>query len=156
MDGEHCPVSPSDSQNSCDQIPVGDIIGGSDVVVVNNSNNNHKRKNSPLNHEDTDGDALSPRKQMHHGNTTNNNDVTFVLMDDDGGGPGDDLGSDDVVDPDDVQDMTEVSGRERLWAFECSTRWHKYFVNNKALTAICSGGLMWTVSSDMIELQNGL
>jgi hypothetical protein len=77
-------------------------------------------------------------------------------MDDDGGGPGDDLGSDDVVDPDDVQDMTEVSGRERLWAFECSTRWHKYFVNNKALTAICSGGLMWTVSSDMIELQNGL
>jgi len=90
-------------------------------VVVNNGNNNHKMKHSPLSHEDTDGDALSPRKQMHHGNTTNNNDVTFVLMDDDGGGPGDDLGSDDVVDPDDVQDMTEVRGRFSLWAFEFST-----------------------------------
>jgi hypothetical protein len=112
MDDEHCPVSPTDSQNSCDQIPVSDIIGGSDVVVSNGSN--HKRKTSPLDHEDTDGDALSPRKQMHHGNNTNNNDVTFVLMDDDGGGPGDELGSDDVVDPDDVQDMTEVSGRLRL------------------------------------------
>ncbi|XP_069676113.1 transcription factor AP-2-epsilon isoform X4 [Periplaneta americana] len=105
---EHCPDSPADSQTSCDQIPVGDIIGGNDVVVNNNgNNNNHKRKASPLNHEDTDGDALSPRKQMHHGSNTNNNDVSFVLIDEDGGGPGDDLGSDDVVDPDDVQDMSE-------------------------------------------------
>ncbi|PSN54257.1 hypothetical protein C0J52_08622 [Blattella germanica] len=104
---DHCPTSPTDSQTSCDQIPVGDIIGGNDVVVNNNGNNNLKRKASPLNHEDTDGDALSPRKQMHHGNNTNNNDVSFVLIDDDGGGPGDDLGSEDVVDPDDVQDLTE-------------------------------------------------
>jgi hypothetical protein len=117
MDDDHCPVSPADSQNSCDQIPVGDIIGGNDVVVVNNSNINHKRKSSPLDHEDTDGDALSPRKQMHHGNNTNNNDVTFVLMDDDGAGPGDELGSDDVVDPDDVQDMTEVRRTVRLVRF---------------------------------------
>jgi hypothetical protein len=105
----HCPTSPTDSQTSCDQIPVGDIIGGTDVVVNNAGTNSHKTKNSPLNHEDTDGDALSPRKQMHHGNNTNNNDVSFVLMDDDGGGPPDDLGSDDVVDPNDEQDMTEVS-----------------------------------------------
>jgi hypothetical protein len=70
---------------------------------------------------------------MHHGNTTNNNDVTFVLIDDDGGGPGDDLGSDDVVDPDDVQDMTEVSGSVRLWAFEFSTCWRKYLVNIRCL-----------------------
>jgi hypothetical protein len=106
---DHCPTSPTDSQTSCDQIPVGDIIGGNDVVVNNAGTNSHKSKSSPLNHEDTDGDALSPRKQMHHGNNTNNNDVSFVLMDDDGGGPPDDLGSDDVVDPNDEQDMAEVS-----------------------------------------------
>jgi hypothetical protein len=118
---EHCPASPADSQTSCDQIPVGDIIGGNDVVVNSNSGNSHKIKTSPLNHEDTDGDALSPRKQMHHGNNTNNNDVSFVLMDDDGGGPGDDLGSDDVVDPDDVQDMTEVSTPCRLGVLKFET-----------------------------------
>jgi hypothetical protein len=33
------------------------------------------------------------------------------LIDDDGGGAGDDLGSDDVVDSDDVQNLTEVSDR---------------------------------------------
>jgi hypothetical protein len=48
---------------------------------------------------------------MHHGSNTNNNDVAFVLIDDDGGGPGDDLGSDDVVDPDDVQNLTEVGDK---------------------------------------------
>jgi hypothetical protein len=77
-------------------------------------------------------------------------------MDDDGGGPGDDLGSDDVVDPDDVQDLTEVSWRVRLWAFEFITCRSIYFINSKVPAAVCFGGLMWTVSSDMIELRNGL
>jgi hypothetical protein len=48
---------------------------------------------------------------MHHGNTTNSGAVAFVLIDDDGGGPGHDLGSDDVVDPDDVSNLTEVSDK---------------------------------------------
>lgn len=90
-----CPDSPESHISSDNNISVNDIIANNTAL-----NNGTKRKlHSP---DDTDGDALSPRKQ-HHGNNTNNNDVTFVLIDEDGGG-GDDL-TNDVVDSDDISEV---------------------------------------------------
>lgn len=97
------PVSPSNS----DQLVHHDDVMMSDVIVNNGdavqlttttdtSRNKRKLSDSPTDGDDTDGDALSPRKHLH-ANHHNNNDVTFVLIDDDGGGNTgpEDLGSGD-------------------------------------------------------------
>lgn len=87
------PVSPSNSDRlgHHDDVMISDVIvnnGDALQLTTTDSSGGGKRKlsDSPTDVDDTDGDALSPRKHLHHANHHNNNDVTFVLIDDDGGG----------------------------------------------------------------------
>ncbi|XP_063218360.1 transcription factor AP-2-epsilon isoform X2 [Bacillus rossius redtenbacheri] len=86
--------SPGASSGSCDSILAGDLMAPASNHNNNNNNNHlphrnhhHKRKASPSSHEDTDGDALSPRKRASQ--------LPFALLDDDPGGS--ELDSEGVV-----------------------------------------------------------
>lgn len=78
------PVSPATSDQLAHDSMMNDVIVNSSSGQLTADSIKRKLTDSP-NTDDTDGDALCPRKQLHI-NHHNNNDVSFVLIDDDGGG----------------------------------------------------------------------